>query len=520
MLALAHCDKFKRVKYHITYVYCPGNFLNLKLCLEYWECRNTEVLLEPTPDQKGGRVMGTWQICLLFTSIVLFRQGECLFQSANNLTWTEAQAFCRRNQSSLIPGTEGHLPYPHWTGLYRRLSDWIHVLGCYDNQSVDDLGVLSTHALDRGSVGLCQERCGSQGRFALKECISNDRMKFESQSWSYKQDNMGRRKTNKSMAPDEEDFKSWAETQSECKAEDSYLYGNISLSEDSGKLCKRLYDIRSNTPETWLGVARQVFLTKDRGEENVVIIECQICWGEKNCVLVKGCDSTAQTAYAVCGDATDLLPTTTEPTTTTTTETHSTSTTEITTPETTTIMETTTKETQTTSSIETSTTSTTEFPTTTETQKSKAEKAIAVTASLTIVGLILVILGIIWKRRGNLLSNLRRNKDKDATEGTYKHYSSIYDEVILPGEFQKENMYEMEEINDHNSTTSEQLSNGGYTEREGLYENGVPPSKTASLTQPVPKDTVTSSRDKYQNMENINTKQPQESPPYITQWYD
>lgn len=68
------------------------------------------------------------------------------------------------------------------------------------------------------------------------------------------------------MAPDEEDFKSWAETQSECKAEDSYLYGNISLSEDSGKLCKRLYDIRSNTPETWLGVARQVFLTKDRGQ--------------------------------------------------------------------------------------------------------------------------------------------------------------------------------------------------------------------------------------------------------------
>lgn len=37
---------------------------------------NTEVLLEPTPDQKGGRVMDTWEICLLFTSIVLFRQGK------------------------------------------------------------------------------------------------------------------------------------------------------------------------------------------------------------------------------------------------------------------------------------------------------------------------------------------------------------------------------------------------------------------------------------------------------------
>lgn len=80
----------------------------------------------------GGSVLkGLYTPCydkhFLFISTVI--EGECLFQSANNLTWTEAQAFCRRNQSSLIPGTEGHLPYPHWTGLYRRLSDWIHVLG-------------------------------------------------------------------------------------------------------------------------------------------------------------------------------------------------------------------------------------------------------------------------------------------------------------------------------------------------------------------------------------------------------
>lgn len=54
-------------------------------------------------------------------------------------------------------------------------------------------------------------------------------------------------------------------------------------------------------------------------------------------------------------------------------------------------------------------------------------------------------------RWGNLFFNFRRNKDKDVIEGIYKYYSSIYDEVILFGEFEKENMYEMEEINDYNS---------------------------------------------------------------------
>lgn len=74
-----------------------------------------------------GKYLKDLKIHFLFISTVI--EGECLFQSANNLTWIEAQAFCQRNQSTLIPGTKGHLPYPHWTGLYRRLSDWIHVLG-------------------------------------------------------------------------------------------------------------------------------------------------------------------------------------------------------------------------------------------------------------------------------------------------------------------------------------------------------------------------------------------------------
>lgn len=38
-------------------------------------------------------------------------------------------------------------------------------------------------------------------------------------------------------------------------------------------------------------------------------------------------------------------------------------------------------------------------------------------------------------RWGNLFFNFRRKKDKDVIEGIYKYYSSIYDEVILFGEF-------------------------------------------------------------------------------------
>lgn len=126
-------------------------------------------------------------------------------------------------------------------------------------------------------------------------------------------------------------------------------------------------------------------------------------------------------------------------------------------------------------------------------------------------------MGLLFISRRRKLPYLRRKKDKDAIGKSYIHYSSnIYDEIILPGEIQKENTEGMVEIADYNSTTTEQLGNGGYTERKGLYENGAPPSKTAFLTQPISNETLKSSIDGYENMENINTKLPEESPPYIT----
>ncbi|XP_056017229.1 mucin-16-like isoform X2 [Ostrea edulis] len=361
---------------------------------------------------------------------------ECLFESTDNLTWTEAQRFCRARNSTLIPGTKENFLTPHWTGLYHRLSDWIHVLGCYDSQSVEGLGVLSNHSLDRGSVGLCQERCGSQS-FALQSdrclCLGSipqgqsltssrcdrscsydddshvndcggsdtynvykvtprdDRFKSErtvncvvlgcyEQYAQIHTDNctedLGRVcesqvNINKTLPPDEEDFKSWRQTYAECEAKGSYLYGNISLFEDPRALCTRLYDMKSNTPETWLGVARQIFLTKDRGVDTGVVLTCQICRDQKGCSFVENCADVSLKAYAVCGDANDLLdPTTSEPTTTeiptTTTEIpETTTTTEIPTTTTTEIPTTTTTEILTTTTTEIPTTTTTEIPTTT-----------------------------------------------------------------------------------------------------------------------------------------------------------
>ncbi|XP_062572964.1 mucin-2-like, partial [Saccostrea cucullata] len=219
------------------------------------------------------------------------------------------------------PGTKRISP-PHTGRYYHRLSDWIHVLGCYGAQTVEDFGILSNYTLDRGSVGLCQERCGSSS-FALQnttclclretpqinslspsqcdyDCSSDDDSHVNDCGGSntynvysatpshtlssertvncvvlgcYEQyaqihtnnctEDFGsicesEESTNKTLAPDDEDFKSWSQTYKECRVEGSYLYGEVSLNEDPRVLCNKLRNFKSNTPETWLGVARQI----------------------------------------------------------------------------------------------------------------------------------------------------------------------------------------------------------------------------------------------------------------------
>ncbi|XP_062581501.1 mucin-2-like [Saccostrea cucullata] len=320
--------------------------------------------------------MNTWKLLIL--SLLIY-QGDSLVVSTNNLTWIAAQKFCSDRQESLIPGTKEDFPSPHWIGYYHRLSDWIHVLGCYGDQNVESLGVQSNHTLVRGSVGLCQERCPSY-HFALKSttclclenvphnsslppsqcdynCPSDDDSHVNDCGGSatynvyratpsqtlpsertvncvvlgcYEQyaqihtnnctEDLGRvceseESTNKTLAPDDEDFKSWSQTYKECRVEGSYLYGEVSLNEDPRVLCNKLRNFKSNTPETWLGVARQVYLTKDRGETTGVVINCQTCFGQTGCSFVEKCNDISYKAYAVCGNANDLLDTTTVMTT-------------------------------------------------------------------------------------------------------------------------------------------------------------------------------------------------------------
>ncbi|XP_061191234.1 uncharacterized protein LOC133199448 [Saccostrea echinata] len=374
---------------------------------------------------EGGK-----QILLL---ILIVAQGESFLESSEPLTWIAAQKFCSDQQKILIPGTKEDFPSPHWTGYYHRLSDWIHVLGCHGVQSVEDLVVLSNYTLDRGSVGLCQERCGSNS-FALQNttclclretpqinsllpsrcdyyCPSDDDSHvndcgggdtynvyrvtpnnnltsertvncvvlgcYEQYSQIHTNnctEDLGRvceseASTNKTIAPDEENFKSWNHTYTECREGGSYLYGNLSLNEDSRALCNKLYNIKSNTPETWLGVARQVFRTTDRGEQldGRVVIDCSICQGQAGCSYVDNCNSNTMKATAICGNEDDLLPPTL-------------------------------------GTGETSTmTSTSGAITAAPAPKTgigdDAKQAIAITVSLVVVGIVLVIIGVVCIRK-------------------------------------------------------------------------------------------------------------------------
>ena len=102
----------------------------------------------PVPPYQGYGWGSEWRVEVCKHTLqclsILCTSGESVFHSANNLTWTEAQAFCRSNQSTLIPGTKAGFPYPHWTGLYHRLSDWIHVLGNQTETKIKSLTPFGT----------------------------------------------------------------------------------------------------------------------------------------------------------------------------------------------------------------------------------------------------------------------------------------------------------------------------------------------------------------------------------------
>lgn len=58
-----------------------------------------------------------------------------------------------------------------WRIYLAPVSDTVaRLAGCYDDQDIRDLEVPPSYTLDRGSVGLCQERCGYRS-FALQVSV-------------------------------------------------------------------------------------------------------------------------------------------------------------------------------------------------------------------------------------------------------------------------------------------------------------------------------------------------------------
>ncbi|XP_062615158.1 uncharacterized protein LOC134276894 [Saccostrea cucullata] len=93
----------------------------------------------------------------------------CICQTATNgsETWFEAREACRSHNLTLQTNEiVGNATY--WTGRYKKLSRWIHLLGCYSDQSFNES---EKFHMPHRSVGLCEGICSSLNNlrhFAVK----------------------------------------------------------------------------------------------------------------------------------------------------------------------------------------------------------------------------------------------------------------------------------------------------------------------------------------------------------------
>lgn len=99
----------------------------------------------------------------LFSTAILFTDINPTGDLPNN--WFHAQSYCK-GQGLTIERDKSDQPY--WTGLYRRLTPWINILGCYPG-SFEALHKHMKKTMIRSSVGMCQEIChrGHIDKFAI-----------------------------------------------------------------------------------------------------------------------------------------------------------------------------------------------------------------------------------------------------------------------------------------------------------------------------------------------------------------
>ncbi|VDI35055.1 Hypothetical predicted protein, partial [Mytilus galloprovincialis] len=100
----------------------------------------------------------------------------------------------------------------------------------------------------------------------------------------------------------------WEASVEICRNNGSYLYGNMTSSSQAIQTMKKFHLMKINN-QFWLGAARQVYPTVDRGQhiETKEIVRCNLCTINKigngnKCNYDTDCNSRDTTAFAVCED--------------------------------------------------------------------------------------------------------------------------------------------------------------------------------------------------------------------------
>ncbi|XP_061186988.1 uncharacterized protein LOC133195137 [Saccostrea echinata] len=98
--------------------------------------------------------------------------------SKQSWNWFEAQQSCINNNSTLVTTAVMTSENEYWTGVYRRYSFLIKILGCYSVEDVNQIKKQTFH-MKYPSAGFCQEICDSINvlNFGIKamECVCFER---------------------------------------------------------------------------------------------------------------------------------------------------------------------------------------------------------------------------------------------------------------------------------------------------------------------------------------------------------
>nr|XP_022297014.1 uncharacterized protein LOC111106578 isoform X3 [Crassostrea virginica] len=252
-----------------------------------------------------------------FAVLLLSELYICML--ARSLTWFEAQTLCRRyNQTLTLNKNESHHYY--WTAFYKRTSHWIKIIGCYNESQLQPISVYEAD-LQSSSPGHCQEICIKKNLllFAVQArrcvCLSNEFAYLEIQlnplKCNYSCDNnslfskeCGGESTFNVFITDLHGSFPWRQGMEICKRENTYLIGNIMLSNIT-LVCAKL----NNADPRWIGIVRDRYVRTEQGEviaksANRFFDSCEKCIdrkGKPHCVY-EMCN-TSLTANVYCSES-------------------------------------------------------------------------------------------------------------------------------------------------------------------------------------------------------------------------